>query len=65
MRSAGVGLQIVGGLEILWFVECEFDLPFTNGPNEEALHLMNMMKPVMNGLIFTHWLFSVSPSLVS
>ena len=23
---------------------------------------MNMMKPVMNGLIFTRWLFSVSPS---
>ena len=48
MRSAGVAVQIVEGLEILWFAECEFDLPFTNGPNEEALHLMNMMKPVMN-----------------
>jgi len=73
MRSAGVAVQIVEGLEILWFAECELGLPFANGPNEEALLLMNMMKPVMNGLIFTRWrmqldrtpMFSVCPGLVS
>jgi hypothetical protein len=72
MRSAGVSLQIVERLEVLWFAECEFALPFTNSPNKEALNLVNMMKPVMNGLVFTPWrtqldgtpMFSVSPSLV-